>query len=497
MVSLRRLDALLHRPCLIIAAGIAVTVGILSVCAILLADGRRDAKQSAIALSRNTMLAIERDISRNIELYDLSLQAVVDGVENGKVMVLPAPLRQQVLFDRSATARYLGAILVLDEQGTVIVESRPLFPLHTNLARRPYFEMQRDNPRLGLYVSPPVESAVHPGQKMITLSRRITKPDGSFGGVAVGAISLDYFRNLLAGMNMGPHGSIALIHTSGALVMRSPYQSSVIGRNLTGTGPYTRMSASPVGLFADTASIDGVRRLYLFKHLQGLPLIVMVAPAEPDIYAEWNARAWHIGAVLLVFSAAFIGLAVYLAMSLSERNKAVAALRMLARTDGLTGLNNRRTFDEMLAKEWQRAARNTRPLSVLFIDVDHFKAYNDTYGHQAGDDVLSAVARCVGANIRRPADFAARYGGEEFVVVLPDTDATGALGVADTLRRAVGALAIEHAASEQGRITVSIGVATWEARVAKDMNMIVKTADEALYSAKACGRNAVFGLLLA
>lgn len=497
VVSFARTETLLHRPRVVIAAGIAMTVAILSVFGILLADGRQDAKQSAIALSHNTMLAVERDIFRNISLYYLSLQAVVNGVEHDDVMALPDTLRQMVLFDRSATAKYLGAILVLDEHGRVIIESRPLLPLRADLSGRGYFIIQRDNPHLGLYVSPPMESAVHPGEMMLTLSLRVTKPDGSFGGVVVGAISLDYFHNLLAGMDVGPHGSIALIHTSGELVMRWPYQAKLIGRNLNGTGPFTRMAASPSGLFADTASIDGIRRLYLFKHLQGYPLIVMVAPAEQDIYAEWNKRARHIGAALLFFGGAFIGLAVYLAISLSQRNAAVAALRMLARTDGLTGLNNRRTFDEMLTKECQRAARNRCPLSVLFIDVDHFKTFNDTYGHQTGDDVLSSVAGCIGSNIRRPADFAARYGGEEFVVVLPNTGTNGALTVADKLRRAVGALEIEHAATERGHITVSIGVATWEARTAQDVKMLVKTADEALYNAKASGRNAICGLVLA
>ena len=119
--------------------------------------------------------------------------------------------------------------------------------------------------------------------------------------------------------------------------------------------------------------------------------------------------------------------------------RAESELVMLARTDGLTGANNRRSFGEVLDLEWRRARRARSVFSLLFVDVDRFKAFNDTYGHQAGDDALAAVARSIGDNIRRPADTAARYGGEEFVVILPDTPATGATEIAERIRAAIDA----------------------------------------------------------
>ncbi|MGE8577563.1 MAG: diguanylate cyclase, partial [Burkholderia contaminans] len=164
---------------------------------------------------------------------------------------------------------------------------------------------------------------------------------------------------------------------------------------------------------------------------------------------------------------------------------------MLARTDGLTGLNNRRSFGEVLDLEWRRARRARSVFSLLFVDVDRFKAFNDTYGHQAGDDALAAVARCIGDNIRRPADTAARYGGEEFVVILPDTPATGATEIAERIRAAIDGLAIEHAESEFGRVTASIGVASWAPGQEGEVESVIKAADEALYHAKEMGRNKV------
>ncbi|MBV8248309.1 MAG: GGDEF domain-containing protein, partial [Comamonas sp.] len=158
---------------------------------------------------------------------------------------------------------------------------------------------------------------------------------------------------------------------------------------------------------------------------------------------------------------------------------------------GLTGLHNRRTLGEILDQEWRRARRNRSVFSLLFVDIDRFKVYNDTYGHQAGDDALTAVAKCIGENIRRPVDSAARYGGEEFIVVLPDTTPEGAASIAENIRSAISDLAIEHAGSEFGHVTASIGAATWTPELDTDVSAVIRAADEALYSAKATGRNKV------
>jgi len=217
----------------------------------------------------------------------------------------------------------------------------------------------------------------------------------------------------------------------------------------------------------------------------------MVAEAEQDIYAAWRHRALTIGLLVAAFGAALIALSVLLSVQLRRRMRAESELVLLARTDGLTGLNNRRTFGVILEQEWRRAKRARSAFSLLFVDVDRFKAYNDTYGHQAGDDALAAVARCIGENIRRPGDIAARYGGEEFVVLLPDTAMTGAQKVAEKIRTAISGLAIEHAGSEYGRVTASIGMASWTPEQDGEANGVIRAADEALYTAKATGRNRI------
>jgi diguanylate cyclase (GGDEF)-like protein len=249
--------------------------------------------------------------------------------------------------------------------------------------------------------------------------------------------------------------------------------------------------SAPEGSFSETASIDGIRRLYWFQNFPHAPLILMVAAAEQDFYAAWWRRALTIGLLMLAFGASFVGLSVLLGVQLRRRMRAESELQLLARTDGLTGLNNRRSLGEILDHEWRRAKRTRSVMSLLFVDIDRFKAYNDTYGHQAGDDALAAVARCISESIRRPADTAARYGGEEFVVVLPDTPASGASEIAERIRNAICECAIEHAGSEYGRVTASIGVVSRVPLTNDDLTAAIKAADEALYNAKATGRNRV------
>jgi diguanylate cyclase (GGDEF)-like protein len=164
----------------------------------------------------------------------------------------------------------------------------------------------------------------------------------------------------------------------------------------------------------------------------------------------------------------------------------------MAQLDALTGAKNRRIFDEHLARVWQQAARDRRSLAILLLDVDHFKTYNDHYGHQAGDHALRQVARTAQAFIRRPLDIFARYGGEEFAAVLYDVDGSSAEGIADQMRRAVEALAIEHVASRTAVvITISVGVAVVEPTRERNSGGALQLADQALYEAKVKGRNRV------
>jgi diguanylate cyclase (GGDEF)-like protein len=213
-----------------------------------------------------------------------------------------------------------------------------------------------------------------------------------------------------------------------------------------------------------------------------------------------SATAWHMPLPVAIRSYAFllIGLIGFmLAARHLERSSRLAFLKgglitALAQHDSLTGTKNRRVFDAHLSDLWNRAAEQHRSIAVLLIDIDYFKAYNDCYGHQAGDQTLCRVAQAIGSFVRRPTDVLARYGGEEFAAVLYDADIREATEMAERMRRAVAELNIEHSgAAVRRRVTISVGVAAVAPNLSRSANGALQLADEALYQAKVGGRDRV------
>jgi diguanylate cyclase (GGDEF)-like protein len=176
-----------------------------------------------------------------------------------------------------------------------------------------------------------------------------------------------------------------------------------------------------------------------------------------------------------------------------ERNQELTQvnreLQKLAHSDGLTKTANRRHFDTVIKREWQRLSREQQPLALMLCDVDYFKRYNDTYGHQAGDQCLQYVAQVLVQTIRRPADLVARYGGEEFALILPTTSIEGAVCIAENIHAYLQELALPHKSSPVGRITISIGIAATIPSIKSSPKDLLKAADQALYNSKANGRN--------
>jgi diguanylate cyclase (GGDEF)-like protein len=176
----------------------------------------------------------------------------------------------------------------------------------------------------------------------------------------------------------------------------------------------------------------------------------------------------------------------------SRLDEANGELKRLSSVDGLTGIPNRRNFDESLDREWRRCKRGNLPFTLFMADVDYFKQFNDAYGHQAGDDCLRAVAQALAGLVHRPGDLVARYGGEEFGVILPETDLGGAISLAEGMRHAVETLSIPHMDSSVSPVvTLSIGVASMRTGGDAQPEVLLRTADRALYSAKRSGRNRI------
>lgn len=230
------------------------------------------------------------------------------------------------------------------------------------------------------------------------------------------------------------------------------------------------------------------QRLKSSPHTQNIPVIFITTMS----LEEDETKGLEIGAVDYItkpFSMAIVKARVKTHLELKQHRD---RLEKLSSSDGLTGIANRRRFDERLAREWKLASRDAALLSLIMIDIDYFKSYNDGYGHIAGDECLKKVAEILDGSVRRPADMVARYGGEEFVAILPKTSHAGAIGIAETMRTRVEALRIPHEKSEvAAHVTVSLGVVTALPTLHESASYLVNAGDKALYEAKRSGRNRV------
>ncbi|MEI9916235.1 MAG: diguanylate cyclase [Methylovirgula sp.] len=343
---------------------------------------------------------------------------------------------------------------------------------------------------MGLYVSRPFQSRLASGVWMIAISRRLSKPDGAFAGVVAGSIQLSYFDRLLANARWAQNASIMLTNEHGVLIARYPPLPSFVGHALPSLKNLYVGSGYDLGTFR-ARGLDGMERIYSSYKIAGLPLVITAGVSARDLFADWEIHSLIICLSLAALSTVILILAARTYQELRRRVRFEAELEALATTDKLTGIANRRQFDERFSTEWSRAARDSSALSVLLIDVDAFKSYNDGFGHQAGDIALSAVAKCLQSKKMRVPDFIARYGGEEFAALLPNTDELGALYVAEQMRLMIETLDIAATSRAASKVTISIGAATARPREGGEPMRIILEADRALYAAKASGRNRV------
>ncbi len=240
------------------------------------------------------------------------------------------------------------------------------------------------------------------------------------------------------------------------------------------------------------ATAAGALPMYIaLPNVYGIYLLTIIGPLMARLFLDADAAFHVMAGMLLVFAGSLWMTACSMHFSLMEALSLHFNFQALANMDGLTQIPNRRHFDAALANEWKRATRSGTPLSVILIDVDKFKVFNDTYGHPAGDVCLQRVARALSDNLRRAGDMVARYGGEEFVLLLHQTPRDEGVVLAERLRASVERLGIGHSGVEGGRVTISVGGATYIPVPQIQEAALLRAADDALYQAKHAGRNRV------
>lgn len=468
-----------------------IIAAVLCIQGFMLWQARQEAWNRALHAGENIARTLSDTIARNLEMVEVNVAGTQGILENGDLDTLPQGQRDRILFDRSVPQDLLNALLVISRKGEVLLELGGLAPSPVNLADRDYF-LAHVRRNAGTYLSQPFRSRYRSGDPTVAMSRRVTGEGGAFNGVVMAGVRLAYFRTLLEHVRLGPDSSIALLNTSGTVLVRSPSTDGEgnVGAEVRERGVLDRMLAFSAP-FVDEGFFGGRARLYVYQRVAGFPLILAVGLATSDIYAEWNRQALTFGSLTIAFCVALAFLVRGLQRGLIRSTEMEELLKKMSLTDVLTGLPNRRAFDDRLDSEVRRMAREGRPLAVLLVDVDHFKAVNDTYGHLNGDRMLRILGRQIQRSVGRPGDVAARFGGEEFAVLLPDTDLKGACHIAERIRSDVERCSMTLESGQRLAATVSIGLVAVEPAGGDAPRAIIRQADEALYEAKAKGRNAI------
>ena len=458
---------------------------------------------NAAISAANTAHTLGSQANSTFKMADTVLVSLVDKVEVDGWSGVHRERLRALMLRQLADLPALQGLFLYGDTGRWIVNSGSARFEGRNNGDRAYFQYHKTHPGRGVRIGAPIVGRTS-GAWVIPVSRRIDRPDGSFAGVALATIRIDHFRRIYEGLDIGGDGRILLALDDGTQLLGVPFDAGAIGRDIAAQPVFGLAVPRAGGTQAAEARIDGAPVIYSRARVGDYPVGVTVLRARDVALAEWRRSAMLSGAALVTLFAGLLLLGRRVVRQIALRDAlqrellatrdaleaANASLSSMAYVDGLTELFNRRYYEQAWEREHRRAYRNRTSIAVLMIDVDYFKRYNDRYGHALGDDCLKAIAQAIARGLRRSGDLAARYGGEEFVVVLPDTDSAGARGVADAIHGHVAALALAHADSGHGRVTVSIGIhAAVPDQAADDARTYVVQADAALYRAKAQGRN--------
>ncbi|GAU85927.1 diguanylate cyclase [Bosea sp. BIWAKO-01] len=593
--------------------------------AILTLSGWREwsAREAALQNAEIDMANLARSLTQHaedsVEIADAALLGLANRLETTGVGPAAVAGLQSFLNDRRSTLGRIRGLFVYDETGQWLATTESINLSGLNNSDRVYFQHHRDVDDRRAFLGHPVQSRSG-GQWIVTVSRRFNHSDGSFAGVVLATIDVDYFAAFYRQFDIGPSGAVSLLSTDGILIARSAGDGSYVGRDMSATQLIRdQLPRASSGIYYFRSPLDGLPRLSFYKVSDRFPFVLLATQAEHDVLARWREGlitriAFVVGLALFIAllgvhlvrqlvtrqrlnaaiaakeadfrllaeessdlvtridfderilyaspaSARVLGWAaeklvgtpalagvhqedrprveqtlatlkrgeidearilyrnrhrekseiwvettmratrkpdtglidgfVALSRDMTRHKDLEAKLAVLAASDGLTGLANRRCFDERLEHEWARSRREGIPISLLMIDIDHFKMFNDQFGHQAGDSCLRTIASVLADQALRPADLAARYGGEEFALLLPHTDSDGCEQVGTRVLEALREIQTEDGSVAAWRITASLGGATiWpNAATATNHASLVEAADRALYSAKNGGRN--------
>lgn len=475
---------------------VAVCLCLFGLLYLQLEQSRRQDLAIAQMASANLTRAMAQQAEDTFLAADLVLTSLVDWIEDDGYGGGQKPRLQKTLARRVQQLEQLHGMFLFDRNGQWVITSFPDLPRGNGVADREYFKFHQQNVSAVAHIGPAVRSREN-GEWIIPISKRVNDRLGNFQGVLMAGIKMSYFDQFFKSFSIDDNGTMFLALTDGTLLARRPFVESLIGTSMAQNEIYQKLLPNaPAGTAMIESVYDRVMRLYGYRQLAAYPLVVAASSSRDTILQGWHARAFQSSVIvaLVMLGVGLFGWVFIHQVRDGERieknlRKAQRALELIATHDSLTGLANRRLFERSLEIEFARGARQSSPVSLIMLDIDFFKRYNDAYGHVAGDHCLTQVAQVVKGCCQRKSDLAVRYGGEEFAVLLPDTDINGALAIAGQIRRSVMEKHITHSGSPTGYLTVSLGCYSFIPHGNDSIELFIQRADAALYQAKNAGRN--------
>ncbi len=446
-----------------------------------LLDQQGDAAwNNAVRASESLASTLADSVDETFADVDHALTAAQAAAELAGFSALPSALQDTLLFGAAPIIKGLETMMVVSPEGRALYRF-PAGPAEDRtLASEAFFKAQLSGKGFA-YLGGPQPGLLRPDAAALFFSRRLSRPDGQFDGVVVATVKLDALRSKLAPVNVGRNGIVILVRNDGRVLLRQPSTDGQgnAGRDLSAARPFRRMSNDPTISFTEVSSTDGVNRFYVNRQLTHAPVILTVAFAVDDVMKDWHRQALMLmvgGASLCLIILALI---VAFFRALESRFRIEEELEGLVYTDKLTGLPNRRHFEEMLHREWRKAARSDEPLSVLMVEMERFGEITSRLGHAAADSFLKEVADRLSATLKRPADSVARYGADEFAVLLPDTNRNGAARIAERLKQAIESVPAIGRDGERISAVARIGCVTTIVAPGADVAEIQKATERA------------------
>lgn len=462
----------------------------------------RNAEESAL----NLALSQARQAEDTFLQTELSLREIQREIQQRSHIDVKSAELSHIMRDQRSRLPQLHGLFYYNASGKWLAWSTDRAPAGINNSDREYFRYHRSNGHNGIHIGPAIYSR-STGDLVIPVSLRVNDAGGGFAGVLLATVRVNYFRQFYAYYELGRKDVLVLMLADSTVLYARPMPDSYTGKNLSSSPLFQKMLfTSDRGSGEWNAALDGQARIFGFVRSSRYPLVVAAGYDKATLQANWLKSRLLDGILNVVFllSILLTGGVVLRQVRININNQTELThlrdeltsinhtLQAMAMVDGLTGLANRRQFDIFLRDSLNRSARSGKPVSLVMLDIDFFKQYNDTYGHVAGDKCLEAVSGALRGLALRGTHMAARYGGEEFALILPDTPASDALSLAWRAVEAVRRANLPHrtTALPARILTISAGCATLTGSGSDaDIQQLKQWADAALYAAKREGRN--------